>query len=62
MKRLSKGLMQNALRSQLKKKSGRKDIRIKEQPQLVYEASSAVPITDRAGLLDGIQQHSFFCV
>ncbi|CAE7610369.1 unnamed protein product, partial [Symbiodinium pilosum] len=49
VKRLSKGLMQNALRSQLKKKSGRKDIRIKEQPQLVYEASSAVPITDRAG-------------
>ncbi|CAE7259990.1 unnamed protein product [Symbiodinium natans] len=41
--------MRNALRARLKKDSGRDDVRIDEQPQLVDDAAHAVPITERAG-------------
>ena len=43
--------MRNALTASLKKSSGRKDVRIVEQPQLVADAARNVPITERAGLL-----------
>lgn len=49
VKKLSKSSMTSALKARLKKNSGRHDIRIDEQPQLLDDAAHSVPITERGG-------------
>ena len=44
--------MTSALKARLKKNSGRDDIRIDEQPQLLDDAAQSVPITERGGCRD----------